>query len=205
MRRLAALGLAALAGCGVDHAALPGFHVATGRTIVCLGDSLTAGARLRQDRCWPALLDARLDFDVVNAGKNGDTTGDALRRFDRDVAEKAPAVVVVLIGGNDGLRRGSARVAKENVTAILERVVEIDAVPVLLGFDMGIFSAGFTSFLDEVADETGVLYLDDALDDVLRDPSLKIDSVHPNEAGHARIADRLAGPLGDLIDALDGR
>lgn len=201
------VGLAAFAvsGCGVDHRDLPNFHAAEGSTIVFLGDSLTAGARLRDEETYPALLADRLSFEVVNAGRNGDTSADALARFDRDVAARSPTVVVVLIGGNDGLRRGSVAAARRNVTRIIERVVEIGAVPVLIGFDMGFFGAGFTAFLEEVADDTGALYLDDVIDDVLRTPSLKADQVHPNEAGHERIAAALEPPLRALIEALERR
>ena len=200
---LAAVG--SLAACGVDYEELPGFHVASGRTIVCLGDSLTAGARLGKSRSWPAHLDETLTYEVVNSGENGDTTAQALARFDRDVTSHAPTIVVILIGGNDGLRRGSADAAARNVRRLIERVVEIDAVPVLIGFDMGLIGAGFTSFLEGVAQETGARFLDDVIDDVLRTPSLKIDRVHPNEAGHARIAERLREPITALIDALDAR
>ncbi|MFG0319284.1 MAG: GDSL-type esterase/lipase family protein [Planctomycetota bacterium JB042] len=199
---VAALGTAA---CGVDHEALPNFHVAEGETIVFLGDSLTAGARLGKERAYPALLAAALPYEIVNAGENGDTTADALARFDRDVASRDPAIVVVLIGGNDGLRRGSREAARANVTRIVERIVDVGAVPVVVGFDMGLFGAGFTAFLAEVADATGALYLDDVLDDVLRSPSLKIDRVHPNEEGHARIAAALEEPLLALIAALEAR
>lgn len=205
LARASLVALLAAGGCGVDHEALQNFHVARGRTVVFLGDSLTAGARLGKERAFPALLAEVLPYDVVNAGENGDTTGDALARFDRDVAPHAPAIVVVLIGGNDGLRRSSREGARENVRRIVDRIVEIGAVPVVLGFRMGLFGAGFTSFLEEVAEETGALYLDDALDDVLRSPALKIDQIHPNEEGHARIAAALEGPLGDLVRALESR
>jgi lysophospholipase L1-like esterase len=203
--RLALAGAILLTACGPDYDALTNFAVAKGRTVVFLGDSLTAAAGIAENDGFVARLARVLPFEVVNAGMNGDTTADALARIARDVAPHSPTVVVVLIGGNDGLRRLPRDHARRNVGAILDQVAALGAVPVVLGFEMGLFGAGYTAFLEEVAAEKGALYLDDLMDDVLRTPTLRVDQVHPNAEGHRRIAERLEGPLFGLIVALEAR
>lgn len=206
--RTAALCLAiaaAVVACGPSYDDLANFSGADGSTIVFLGDSLTAAAGVPHGAGFVELLEKELPYAVVNAGKNGDTTGEALARFTRDVSPHDPTIVVVLIGGNDGLRRLSQDKARANVAAILDEVVQLGAVPVVLGFDMGLFGAGFTRFLEDVAKEKHALFLDDLMDDVLRNPTLKVDQVHPNAKGHRLIAERLREPLTDLIDALAAR
>lgn len=195
--------LALLPGCGLALDSLPNIDTAEGETIVVLGDSLTRGPRVGRDQLYTALLDRDLPFQVKNAGISGDTTAKALDRLERDVLAHDPTIVVVLLGGNDGLRRMSRQKAAANLTEIVDRVIAAGAVPVLIGFDMGIFTSGFTGFIEEVADATGALYLDDILDDVLRDPSLKTDSIHPNADGHRVIAERLRPHLLELIEVLE--
>lgn len=193
------------AGCGRDPLDLPNARTTAGTTVVFLGDSLTAGHRLAAGERFTDLLAADLPMEVVNAGKSGDTTGDALARFDRDVAAADPAVVVVLLGGNDFLQGRPRTLAERDYDAILRRVVEVGAVPVAIAFETGLFGDGYTGFIDDVAGRHGAWVLEDILDDVLRDPSRKLDRIHPNAAGHADIADRLREPLETLVRAIAGR
>src|SRR5438309_182656 len=73
-------------------------------TLVCLGDSLTAGLGLNEAQAYPALLQQKLpEWQVVNAGVSGDTTAGALKRLDWILKSK-PAAVFVALGANDGLR-----------------------------------------------------------------------------------------------------
>ncbi|ORX88310.1 SGNH hydrolase [Anaeromyces robustus] len=71
-------------------------------TIVCFGDSLTYGHGAdSKTESWPALLQNRVKIPVINAGRNDDTTTDGLERFDKDVLNNNPAVLVIDFGGND--------------------------------------------------------------------------------------------------------
>ncbi len=204
-RVLAFVAATCVVACGPTYDDLANFGVADGSTVVFLGDSLTAAAGVARGDGFVERLANELPYAVVNAGRNGDTTSNALARLERDVAPHDPTIVVVLIGGNDGLRRLSRDEARENVAAILDEVIQLGAVPVVIGFEMGLFGAGFTSFLEDVASEKRALFLDDVLDDVLRNPSLKLDQIHPNARGHRLIAERLGEPLANLVDALEAR
>jgi len=92
------------------------------RVVVVLGDSLTAGQGVARDEAYPALLEARLrgegfPYRVVNAGVSGDTSAGGLRRVDWVLRTK-PAVVIVALGANDGLRGLPVDALGENLTAI---------------------------------------------------------------------------------------
>jgi lysophospholipase L1-like esterase len=114
------------------------------------------------------------------------------------VAAHDPAIVVVLLGGNDMLQRRPRADAQRDLREIVRRIVAAGAVPVLIGIELGLFGPGYGAFVAEVADETGAVYLDGIVDDVLRDPGLKVDSIHPNARGHRRIAELLQEPIGEL-------
>ena len=77
----------------------------SGRTIVAFGDSLVEGRGATPGRDFVSLLARRLNTRIVNAGRSGDTTAAALARLDSDVLSRDPKVVIVLLGGNDYLRR----------------------------------------------------------------------------------------------------
>ena len=91
-------------------------------TLAVLGDSLTAGFGIGREEAFPALLQERLrregyDYRVVNAGVSGDTTAGGLRRVDW-VLRTRPSIVIVALGGNDGLRGLSVDAMRENLEEI---------------------------------------------------------------------------------------
>src|SRR5688500_10012796 len=105
--------------------------------IVFLGDSLTAGLGVEAEQAFPALVGAALEreglaAEVVNAGVSGDTTAGGLRRIDWLLRQK-PDVVVVGLGGNDGLRGLELSASEENLRAIVRKSREAGAKVLLLG------------------------------------------------------------------------
>ena len=95
------------------------------QTIVVLGDSLAAGYGLDLSEAFPALLQKKIDsaglkFSVVNAGVSGDTTAGGLRRIDW-LLKRRVDVLVLELGGNDGLRGIPVAVTKTNLQAIIDR------------------------------------------------------------------------------------
>ena len=82
-----------------------GARPTTGESIVAFGDSLVAGQGAGPGQDFVSVLSTRLGIPVINAGRNGDTTSAALARLDRDVLAWNPRIVIVLLGGNDFLRR----------------------------------------------------------------------------------------------------
>jgi acyl-CoA thioesterase-1 len=105
---------------------------------VVVGDSLSAAYGLPQERGWVALLGERikrerLDYSVVNASISGDTTGGGLARLDRLLGQHKPAVVVLELGGNDGLRGLPVADMRKNLAAMIERSRKAGAKVVLVG------------------------------------------------------------------------
>src|SRR5437899_2966502 len=104
--------------------ALPQAPIDTRPAIVCFGDSITAGFGLDAGQAFPELLQRDLDgrglkYHVVNMGVSGDTTQDGLARVSVALAEK-PAIVLLELGGNDGLRGMPVRVTESNLAQMIE-------------------------------------------------------------------------------------
>jgi acyl-CoA thioesterase I len=105
--------------------------------IVALGDSLTAGQGVDPDSNYPSLLQRKVDkeglaYKVLNYGVSGDTSGQGLNRLDPIINLK-PAIVIVELGANDGLRGIPVEVTKQNIAAIIERLQAAGATVVLAG------------------------------------------------------------------------
>jgi len=112
---------------------LPGVHAAPtapARVILVLGDSLSAGYGIRVEQGWVALLQKRLvskgyGHRVINASSSGETTGGALARLPRALEKHRPAVVIIELGGNDGLRG----LPIADVRANFEALIRLSARP----------------------------------------------------------------------------
>ena len=200
---LALLASAAAAGESRDGGATPA------RTIVALGDSLTAGYGVAPDEAWPALIQARLRRDgfpyaVLNAGVSGDTTAGGLRRVDW-VLRSRPDIAIVALGANDGLRGQSVAAMRENLERIVDRLRAGGARVLLAGIRVppnygAEFSRDFAAVFPDVARRAGVAFMPFLLDGVAANPDLNQgDGIHPNAAGHRVIAERLWPYLRPLL------
>jgi len=167
--------------------------------IVVLGDSLAAGLGLPVERSYPALLQQRLDraglgYEVVNAGVSGDTSAGGLRRLDWSLQGNV-AVLIVELGGNDGLRGLPVSQLKANLRTIIREGKARGARVILAGMEAPpnfgvIYTAEFRQAFRDVAREEQVDLLPFLLAGVAGIPSLnQTDGIHPNEAG-ARIVER---------------
>jgi acyl-CoA thioesterase-1 len=200
-RRLLARGL--LLACALLAPTLPAAAPAAGaRTVVFLGDSLTAGYGLAEpgSEAYPALIAERLraagaPWKVVNAGISGDTTAGGLRRIDWTLRSPVD-VLVVALGANDGLRGVDPKVTAANLRGIIERArARNPAVKILLaGMQLppelgAAHTAAFARVFPEVAAATGAALVPFLLEGVGGDPALNLgDRIHPNAAGHAVMA-----------------
>ncbi|MDT3736672.1 MAG: arylesterase [Denitratisoma sp.] len=195
--RFAAGLLALLAACQAQKAEpLP-----PGTVVLALGDSITAGYGLAPEQAWPALLAEKTGWQIVNGGVSGDKTGDALARLPALMDEHAPKLVLVTLGGNDMLRKLPEEQTRGNLARILELVRGRNAQPVLLATPKpsvaGVVFQNLAPppFYAEIAKERKVPLIADAIPEVLSDPALKLDQLHPNAEGHQALA-------GKAFDAL---
>jgi acyl-CoA thioesterase-1 len=182
---------------------------ATEPVIVALGDSLTAGFGLLPDEAYPALLEARLRregyaYRVVNAGVSGDTSAAALRRVEW-VLRSRPAIVIVALGANDGLRHQSVTVMRDNLLAIVRRLRAAGAAVLLAGMRMPPnygpdYTRAFAAVYPEVARATGAPLVPFLLDGVAGQARLnQPDGIHPTAEGQRIIADTLWAQLEPLL------
>jgi acyl-CoA thioesterase I len=211
-------------GCGVanEQAAAPQGgtppDTPTSRTdderpkIVVLGDSLTAGLGLLEAQSYPHLLQEKIDrdgfhYEVVNAGVSGDTTAGGLRRLDWALQEDV-RVLIVALGGNDGLRGLSVSEMKQNLGQIIETGRSKNAVVILAGMEAppnygAEYAASFRQAYRELAVKYKLLFIPFLLDKVAGQASLnQADGIHPNPEGAAIVADTVWTVLKPLLDQI---
>jgi len=194
------IGVGVLVGVWALRSDAPGVARPTsGQGIVVFGDSLVAGRGARAGEDFVSVLSRRLGTTIVNAGQSGDTTGAALARLDRDVLALNPRVVVVLLGGNDYLRRVAIRQTFSNLDSIVNQIRERGAAVVLVGVAVGLMSDPYRGEYEALAEQRSAGLVPDILDGIIGHADLMSDSIHPNGRGYAMIADRLEPMLRDLM------
>lgn len=185
----------------------------SGRRLVILGDSLTAGLGLPIEQAYPSLLQARLDargggWQVVNAGVSGDTSAGGLRRLEWALSDGA-AIVVVALGGNDALRGLPVDDLRRNLDAIVTQAQQAGARVVLAGMQAPPntgpdYARGFSAVYPEIAAARGAVLLPFLLDGVAGVDTLnQADGIHPNEAGARRVADLVWQAVEPVVRELD--
>ena len=190
---------------------LPGALLAGERVLVCLGDSLTAGYGLSEDKAYPALLPASLPgWTVVNAGVSGDTTAGGLKRLDWALRSQPDAVLVAL-GANDGLRAVPVEATEANLRAILQKIKASGAKAYLAGMDLptnlgDAYRDQFKAVFKRVAKAEKVETLNFLLAGVGGHPELnQSDGMHPTEAGQVIVAATVTAFLKPKLAALPPR
>jgi acyl-CoA thioesterase I len=179
--------------------------------IVVLGDSLTAGLGLPQNESYPALLQQRVDaagyrFEVVNAGVTGDTSAGGLSRLDWSM-EGDVRILIVALGGNDGLRGLPVGEMKQNIGEIIRRAKAHGAAVLLTGMEtltnMGpVYQREFHNAFPELARQHRVAFLPFLLEGVAGQPDLnQPDGIHPTAQGARIVADHVWQVLEPMLTA----
>ncbi len=189
---------AALAACG-RKTALPA--VPSGASVLAIGDSVTHGTGAGHGEDWPSLLAQRTGWRIANAGIPGDTAEAARQRLQAALDEHRPALVIVELGGNDFLRRRPADQVKEDLRQIVRAVRQAGALPVLVAVPelslLGVLTRkpADSPIYRELGDEEGVAVIADVFSDILGQPELRADQIHPNAAGYREMAAGLHAAL----------
>jgi acyl-CoA thioesterase-1 len=168
--------------------------------IIFLGDSLTSGLGIARDRSFPALIEARLKaegygYSVVNAGVSGDTSAGGLRRLEWALGEGDPRILVVALGGNDGLRGLPPAALQKNLAAIIEAGKRRNLTVLLAGMEAppnygAEYTAAFRQTFLDLARSHEVTLIPFLLQGVAGDAALnQADGIHPNERGARVVAD----------------
>lgn len=174
------------------------------RKILFLGDSLTAAYGVDLSYSYPSLIQETLNhngynYEVINAGVSGDTTAGGLRRINWLLRQKLD-IVVIALGANDGLRGIDPSITKDNLTKIIDKVLEnpssksSDTKILLIGMlappNMGSeYEDRFNHVFSDLAKEKGVAFFPFLLEGVVAEPKFNLpDGIHPNEEGYKKIA-----------------
>lgn len=184
--------LALLAACGARKAE----PLAPGAPVLVLGDSISAGYGLPPHQAWPALLAERTGWRIANGSVSGDKAADALARLPGLLEAHAPKLVLIQIGGNDMLRRVPEAKTRTDLMRAISLAQARGAVTVLVASPRpSVAGAVFqhlsaASFYAELAKEAKADLIEDAIAEVLSNPELKLDALHPNATGQAALADK---------------
>ena len=168
--------------------------------IIFLGDSLTAGLGLDVNDSFPSVIEQRLrhegfDYDVVNAGVSGDTSAGGLRRLDWALSDGAPKILIVALGGNDGLRGLPPEQLEANLAAIIERGQRDGLVVILAGMEAppnfgADYTSGFRAVYPRLAKRYNTALIPFLLEGVAGNQALNQgDGIHPNRRGAELVAD----------------
>lgn len=171
----------------------------TNAKIIAFGDSLVEGVGSTEGNDFVSVTGRSLGVSIVNKGKRGDTTAMGLARIDEVLAEN-PGVVILLLGGNDALRRISKKTTFENLGTIIERLQSSGATVVLLGVQGGILGDGYESNYRTLAKKYKTAYVSNILEDIIGRAEYMSDGIHPNDRGYAQIALRVSGVLARMIE-----
>lgn len=166
--------------------------------IVCFGDSLTRGHGAEPEESYPAVLARLLGRDVLNRGRDGETSESALERLD-DVLSLSPSIVIITIGGNDVLRRLPNADTVGSLRKIFERTLAVHAMVVFLAIHPPFISDERMNKVKDLCRELGVLYVDSVMDGMWRNRKVMSDDIHPNAAGYRIMAERVRDALGGRL------
>jgi acyl-CoA thioesterase-1 len=196
---------------------ITGVSAAEPKRILILGDSISAGYGVDPEEAYPALLQRKIDraglaWKVVNAGVSGDTTAGGLRRISWLLRQPVD-ILLLELGGNDGLRGISPEETRRNLDGIIEKVKEKrpEAKIVIAGMQMPAsmgaeFARKFQEAFNDAAHESGSILIPFLLEGVAAQPSLnQPDRIHPTAAGHKIVAENVWKILEPLLRAEGGQ
>ena len=181
------------------------------KTIVLLGDSIGAGYGVDEEQSFAAIIQrklaaANLDYKVVNASVSGDTTASGLRRINW-VLKREADVLLIELGGNDGLRGIKPDATKTNIEGIIDRArkkypkIQIILAGMQMPGNMGkVYNDEYRAVFPSVAQNRNIDLIPFLLEGVGADPEMnQPDLIHPNPKGHERVADNVWAVLEKVV------
>ncbi len=178
--------------------------------ILVLGDSLSAAHGMAQKEGWVSLLQQRLQREgyphrVVNASISGETSSGALARLPRELDIHAPHIVLIELGGNDGLRGLSLETLEANLAAMIKMVLDRGAKPLLIGMRLPpnygpTFTRRFAALFPALARRYDIPLVPFLLEGLATKRAFfQADGIHPNAAAQPLILDNVWSRLRELL------
>lgn len=185
--------------------------VANQNTLLVVGDSLSAAYGVPSDKAWVQLLQKRLDrnglsqWQVVNASISGETTDGGARRLPGLLAENNPDVVVIELGGNDGLRGFPPKVIESNLAEMITLVQDAGAEAVLVGMQIPPnygqrYTEMFADIFPKLSDRYNAALVPFFLQGVYdQDGMMQDDGIHPTEAAQPKLLENVWPVIEDTL------
>jgi acyl-CoA thioesterase-1 len=179
-------------------------------TVLVFGDSLSAGYGIDVDQSWTALLQSRLEQQgyehrVVNASISGDTTEGGASRIEQALNTFEPALIILELGGNDGLRGIPSDRMKANLGKIIQASTESGAAVVMLGIRIPPnygprYSTAFENVYRELAAEHQVPWIEFFMEGIaLNKELMQDDGIHPNAEAQTVLLDNAWPMINDAL------
>lgn len=181
--------------------------------VLFLGDSIGAGLHLAEHQAFPAVLQRRLaqaslPFELINNSESGRTTSGGVAALQWSLRSE-PDLVVIELGGNDGLRGIELELVEKNLRTLIEGSRAAGAEVLLLGVRLppnyAEFAAEFDALYPRLAEEYGIGFVPFFMQGVGGNPALNLaDGLHPTAEGHERLADRVEPVLRAALERIAG-
>lgn len=200
-----------LVGISLIVSTLVALPASAAQTILVFGDSLSAAYGIKQEQGWVALLQKRLvnnkyDYKIVNASISGETTSGGLSRFNQALAKHKPHIVIIELGGNDGMRGLSLSELQTNLGAMMAQAKKTKAKLLLIGMKIppnyGVnYSRDFNLIFQKLAKQHNTGLVPFLLEGVAGNPALmQNDGLHPTSAAQTLILENVWTALKPLIN-----
>ena len=176
------------------------------KTLLILGDSISAGYGIKESQNWVSLLENSINSNgtklrIINSSVSGDTTIGGLSRITSDLEEHTPDFVLIELGGNDGMRGYPIEEIKNNLVKISKAISAANAVPLIMQIRIPPnygkrYVTAFENIFSQVAEEQNLTLLTFLLEKVaLNKELMQQDGIHPNKAAQPLIADQVKTEL----------
>ena len=180
------------------------------RILLVFGDSLSAAYGIEEADGWVNLLAEKLttenpDYTVANASVSGETSTGGLARLPAALEEFQPAIVILELGGNDGLRGLPLRMLKDNLTAMVEMCLEAEAEVLLAGIQIPPnygprYTQPFYALFGEIAEDKELAFVPFLIDGIPQQPDLmQEDGIHPKAEAQFMILDNVWPVLAPML------
>ncbi|MBY5961422.1 arylesterase [Marinobacter nauticus] len=185
--------------------------LASQNTVLVVGDSLSAAYGVPSETAWVELLRDRienqdLNWTVVNASISGETTDGGLRRLPGLLETHDPNIVIIELGGNDGLRGFPPNVIESNLANMIEQVRDTGATPLLVGMQIPPnygqrYTTMFADIFPTLSDRYNTVLVPFFLDGIYdQDGLMQGDGIHPTEEAQPRLLDNIWPKLEPLLN-----
>ncbi len=184
------------------------------RVIVVLGDSLSASFGIDQSNGWVSLLEQKLSLDnyayrVINASISGETTQGGLQRLPKLLKKYQPDLVILELGGNDGLRGLSIDLIKTNLQTMISKTTQSDAAILLIGMRLPpnygqFYTDAFSQMYVDLANSNNIPVVPFLLAGIAtRENLMQVDGIHPREEAQSLMLDNVWKHLQPLLEQLE--